>query len=463
MNTIKIKRSQITSTPASLLEGELAYSELSGNLFIGKSGDNIDIIGGKTVVDSIDTKVPLNGNATIHDVKTFTEFPLLPTTTVSTNYQAIPKKYVDDAIAALSIGNMFKGTYDANDNGIVDNSERLGNQLPSYYAKMSDIANSANWNTAYAHSQLTAGNPHDISYADLNGSQPAPIAHNHEISEVTGLQTELDGKKNDFTENTAFNKSFGSGSDQVPRGNHVHDDRYYTETEVDALISAATRGMAYKWADEAERLAQTGMVHQDQGLQDDTRMVYIFSDPDGDGAGTWLEFYALDSTHTHNITEVSGLQGELTGLSDRIDPLESHSASKSNPHETSDVNLVVADNTSNNVSTTKHGFAPKGNGNAESFLNGAGTYSTPAGAGNVTAVNSPVNNDFAKFTNATDIEGRSYAQVRSDLDLVAGTDFYGKSAEDTWRNGVDQTEMGYLNGVTAQVLDANATIDGGTF
>jgi hypothetical protein len=46
---ILIKRSNITSTPASLLEGELAYSTLSKNLFIGTNGGaNIEVIGGYT-------------------------------------------------------------------------------------------------------------------------------------------------------------------------------------------------------------------------------------------------------------------------------------------------------------------------------------------------------------------------------------------------------------------------------
>ena len=45
-NSIKIKRSLVAASPATLSEGELAYSEVSGNLFIGKSGGNIDIIGG---------------------------------------------------------------------------------------------------------------------------------------------------------------------------------------------------------------------------------------------------------------------------------------------------------------------------------------------------------------------------------------------------------------------------------
>ena len=45
-NVVKIKRSTTTATPSTLAEGELAFSENSGNLFIGTSGGNIARIGG---------------------------------------------------------------------------------------------------------------------------------------------------------------------------------------------------------------------------------------------------------------------------------------------------------------------------------------------------------------------------------------------------------------------------------
>jgi hypothetical protein len=43
-----------------------------------------------------------------------------------------------------------------------------------------------------------------------------------------------------------------------------------------------------------------------------------------------------------------------------------------------DANLVTSDITTNDVSTTKHGFAPKLPGNTTTFLRGDGTYATPA-------------------------------------------------------------------------------------
>jgi len=53
-DTIKIKRSDVTATPSSLATGELAYSENSGNLFIGRIADGVPVkIGGKLDVDKL--------------------------------------------------------------------------------------------------------------------------------------------------------------------------------------------------------------------------------------------------------------------------------------------------------------------------------------------------------------------------------------------------------------------------
>lgn len=47
----------------------------------------------------------------------------------------------------------------------------------------------------------------------------------------------------------------------------------------------------------------------------------------------------------------------------------------------SDATITFTDITTGNVSTTKHGFAPKGDGSTTKFLNANGAYSTPAGGG----------------------------------------------------------------------------------
>lgn len=67
-------------------------------------------------------------------------------------------------IGNLGGGDMMKATYDTNGNGIVDNAEKLGGQLPSYYAKQTDVDGKAN------------------------------STHTHTIANVTNLQSSLDGK-----------------------------------------------------------------------------------------------------------------------------------------------------------------------------------------------------------------------------------------------------------------------------
>lgn len=93
-----------------------------------------------------------------------------------------------------------------------------------------------------------------------------------------------------------------------------------------------------------------------------------------------------------------------------------------------------------------------GTASSSTFLRGDNQWATPAGSGNVNTSGSPVANDFARFVGATDIEGRSYAEVRADLDLEIGVDVQAYDANlPTWPAGVDATEVGYLNGVTSTI------------
>lgn len=60
--------------------------------------------------------------------------------TPTADYQPATKKYVDD-LASNKGGDMMKAVYDHDASGTVDDSDKLGGQLPSYYAKASDLTN----------------------------------------------------------------------------------------------------------------------------------------------------------------------------------------------------------------------------------------------------------------------------------------------------------------------------------
>lgn len=53
-------------------------------------------------------------------------------------------KELNDSLTNLGYGDMLKTTYDTNRNGIVDDAEKLGGQLPSYYAKKTDLDSKVN-------------------------------------------------------------------------------------------------------------------------------------------------------------------------------------------------------------------------------------------------------------------------------------------------------------------------------
>lgn len=63
----------------------------------------------------------------------------------------------------------------------------------------------------------------------------------------------------------------------------------------------------------------------------------------------------------------------------KIDDLISSKFGSSAPITVHDTDIIMSDVTTNDVSTTKHGFAPKAPNDATKFLDGTGAYSVPAG------------------------------------------------------------------------------------
>lgn len=68
---------------------------------------------------------------------------------------------VKESLNSLGYGDMMKSTYDPDNDGVVDNAAKLGGQLPSYYAKASDIPTKV--------SQLSNDAGYLTSHQDITG------------------------------------------------------------------------------------------------------------------------------------------------------------------------------------------------------------------------------------------------------------------------------------------------------
>jgi len=184
---IRIKRraSGTAGAPASLANAELAFNEVDDTLYYGKgtggeggSATTIEPIGGKGAF------VARTGDQTIAGKKTFTGTVEVPAPTA--NNHPATKKYVDDAMSDAGIGDMLKNVYDTDNDGKVDSAENAD------YATEAGHATSA---TEAGHA-LTASSANSVNWSNVQ-DRPASF----------------------------------------PPSTHTHDDRYYTEAEVDSLLA----------------------------------------------------------------------------------------------------------------------------------------------------------------------------------------------------------------------------------
>ena len=90
---------------------------------------------------------------------------------------------INDGADGSGTGDMVRATYDANENGIVDDAEKLGGQLPGYYAKASDVPSVPAWALSNTKPTYTA---QEVG--------AAAAEHTHEQGDIAGLETALAGK-----------------------------------------------------------------------------------------------------------------------------------------------------------------------------------------------------------------------------------------------------------------------------
>lgn len=104
------------ATPESYATDPLDIDNAAGPLSVKTGGEVVvrmtELVGNRE----------LNSKANINDVLLLdNKNPYTPTS----NYNPATKKYVDDAMASAGTGDMLKNVYDTNNNGIVDNAEKV--------------------------------------------------------------------------------------------------------------------------------------------------------------------------------------------------------------------------------------------------------------------------------------------------------------------------------------------------
>lgn len=133
---VKRRSSGAPGAPANLFPAEVAYNEVDDTLYYGKgsggaggTATSIEAIGGKGAV------VTKTGDQNIAGIKTFSSSPVFPTPATNDNSaNAATTAFVKAVTVALGAGDMLKSIYDTNNNGVVDNAERLGGTLAAAFA-----------------------------------------------------------------------------------------------------------------------------------------------------------------------------------------------------------------------------------------------------------------------------------------------------------------------------------------
>lgn len=165
---------------------------------------------------------------------------------------------INDGADGSGAGDMLKATYDTDNDGIVDDAEKLGGQLPSYYAKAADVPSVPAWALSSTKPTYTAQEvgaaaaEHVHEQGDITGlsnalAGKAAAEHTHTQSDVTGLETALAGKVNAESGKGLSTNDYTTAEKQKLAGiaaganNYVHPSTH-PASMITGLASVATSG-----------------------------------------------------------------------------------------------------------------------------------------------------------------------------------------------------------------------------
>ncbi len=317
------------------------------------------------------TVVHNTGDETIAGVKTFTSSPVVPSPTLST--QVANKTYVDSTVAA--------GAPDATttNKGIVQLAGDLSGTataptVPALATK-EDVANK-DTNTALGTS--------DVHYPSQNAVKTYVD---------TGLATKEPtlGYTPENVANKSTSTALGTSNTLYPSQNAV---KSYVDTTIAAAsapdATTTTKGIVQLAGDlsgTATAPTVPGLATKENVANKSTNTALGTSDtlyPSQNAVKTYVDTgLATKLTSASNLSDLNSASAARTNLGLGTLATQSgtfsgtSSGTNTGDQVISDATLTTSDITTNNVSTTKHGFAPKAPNDATKFLDGTGAYSVP--------------------------------------------------------------------------------------
>jgi hypothetical protein len=236
-------------------------------------------------------------------------------------------------VASSGGGDMYKATYDADNNGIVDNSERLGGQLPEYYS----VSGHAHGDIYYTQTQLQTSGQAQVHYGNLTNVPAAPAAsgggHTIQDEGVSLTQrTKLNfvGPSVTVTDSAGTDTTIvtisGSASSGVSNHNYTHE---YLGSDI---LVVTNLGGVLSEGQHAATIWQNNLVHLPFDLNMATKSGATALGPHEDdvlgwtytiGAGAWTwkttSGYMIKTTYDSNANGIVDLAEAVpwTGVTDK--------------------------------------------------------------------------------------------------------------------------------------------------
>lgn len=150
-------------------------------------------------------------------------------------------------IGNLGGGDMMKATYDTNNNGVVDNAEKLNGEAPDYYLKLANMTEDSTHRTItdLERTAWNAKSDFSGSYSDLSNKPTIPT-NNNQLTNGAGYQTK-----------TQVNNLIKSATSKVIE--------YGGSTDITGLPDLAIAANAYKMYNITEGFSTTAQFIEGEG------------------------------------------------------------------------------------------------------------------------------------------------------------------------------------------------------